>query len=157
MTKRQRTALIIDDTPEDRVMMQRILARDPSVTYHCVEASTAAEGLERCRAQPPDVILLDYWLPGDDGLLCLAALLAEHGPFAFAVLMIVGIANEAVAVQSLKLGAHDYLVKEYDFQNRLLPAIISAIDKVQPAAALVAQLKAEYLSARARLNLLAVR
>jgi PAS domain S-box-containing protein len=127
----QRSVLIVDDSAEDSIAFQRYLQREPDVEYTCHVASTVAEGLNACRSLRPDVILLDYSLPDDTGLAFLEALMAEHGSLAFAVVMLTGSGDEAVAVQALKLGAHDYLVKENHFQQRLTLAVAGAIDKVQ--------------------------
>ena len=127
----QRSVLIVDDSAEDSIAFQRYLQREPDVEYTCHVASTVAEGLNACRSLRPDVILLDYSLPDDTGLAFLEALMAEHGSLAFAVVMLTGSGDEAVAVQALKLGAHDYLVKENHFQQRLTLAVAGAIDKVR--------------------------
>ena len=126
----QRTMLILEDSAEDAATFRRYLERDRDIAYRCHVASTAAEGLELCRSLRPDAILVDYNLPDSTGLAFLKELIAEHGALAFAVVMITGVGNEAVAVQALKLGAHDYLVKAQGLQQRLLVAIAGAIDKV---------------------------
>ena len=131
MTMLQRTVLIVDDSAEDSHTFRRYLERERGITYTCYAASTVAEGLELCRSMRPDVILLDYRMPDDSGLAFLAALIAEHGPLTFAVVMLTGSGDEAVAVQALKLGAQDYLVKEHTIQQRLAQAIDNAISKVQ--------------------------
>jgi PAS domain S-box-containing protein len=127
----QRTVLIVDDNIEDCKTLRRSLEQDSSTTYRCHEAHTAAEGLALCRSVKPEVILIDDSLPEFNGLTLLEALFAEHGALAFAVIMLTGTGSEAIATKALKLGAQDYLVKEYDLQYRLLPAIANAIDKVE--------------------------
>jgi PAS domain S-box-containing protein len=131
MAPTQRTILILEDSAEDAATFQRYLERERSVDYICHTASTSAEGLELCHSTRPDAILLDYRLPDVDGLTFLASLVARHGPLAFAVIMVTGAGNEAVAVEAMKLGAQDYLVKEYDIQGRLLHAVDNAIKKVE--------------------------
>ncbi len=127
----QPAILIVDDSDEDRATLRRYLERASPDGYRCHEASTAAEGRELCRVLHPDAILLDYSLPDDDGLEFLAALIAEHGPLAYAVVMLTGAGNATVAVQALKLGAQDYLVKGHDIRQRVILALNGAIEKVQ--------------------------
>jgi len=131
MISLQPVILIVDDSDEDRATFRRYLERAGPDGYRCHEASTAAEGRELCRVLHPDAILLDYSLPDDDGLEFLAALIAEHGPLACAVVMLTGAGNATVAVQALKLGAQDYLVKGHDIRQRVILALNGAIEKVQ--------------------------
>ncbi len=83
-----------------------------------LEAATVAQARERL-VEHPDVILLDYSLPGEDGL----SLLRELGsdPDAPAVIMITAHGSERLAVEAMKAGAYDYLAKPYDLDElRLL-------------------------------------
>ena len=127
----KRTILLVDDSDEDRGTFRRYLERQHEIAYICHEAYPVAEGLDACRSLQPDAILLDYSLPDDTGLIFLAQLLAEYGPLRFPVIMLTGSGNEEVAVQALKLGAQDYLVKDYASQQRVVLAVASAIDKVE--------------------------
>ena len=90
------------------------------------EAKSAASGLEQCRIDKPDCILLDFNLPDSDGLEFLTQLRDEHGEDCPPVVMVTGQGNEAVAVNAMKLGAQDYLVKgmtadglHYSIQNAI--------------------------------------
>lgn len=131
MATLQRTALIVDDNPEDADTFRRYLEHDRETYYRCQIVSTVAEGMQACRTLRPDVVLLDYDLPDDTGLAFLAALRSEYGPMGCAVVMLTGSGDEAVAVEALKLGAQDYLVKDTDFQQRLIVAVGSAIEKIE--------------------------
>ena len=124
------SVLIVDDTSEDRLMYRRFLAHDPDASYTFREAESANEGLELCREQTPDVVLIDFMLPDDNGLDLLEILLAEFGSARFAILMLTGTGNEDVAVEAMKRGAHDYMVKSAGLQQRLILAIHSALNKV---------------------------
>lgn len=130
MTNLSYSVLIVDDTPEDRMMYRRFLAHDPDASYTFREAGSADEGLALCREHAPDVVLIDFMLPDEDGLDLLESLLGEFGPARFAILMLTGTGNEDVAVEAMKRGAHDYMVKSVGLQQRLILAIHSALDKV---------------------------
>ncbi|HEX5690690.1 MAG TPA: response regulator, partial [Roseiflexaceae bacterium] len=122
--------LIVDDNPIDCAVFDRYLKQDRSRTYATAMAHSAAEGLAFCREQRPDAVLVDYGLPDDDGIEFLEALLAEHGSHAFAVVMLTGAGDEAIAVKAMQLGAQDYLVKGPQLETRLSIALASAIEKV---------------------------
>lgn len=79
MISLQRSILIIDDSPEDRLAIQRFLQRGPDMSYICYEAATA-EGLERCRSLQPEAVMIDQELPNDDEMALLATLIAKRGP-----------------------------------------------------------------------------
>ncbi|MBY5829974.1 response regulator [Rhizobium ruizarguesonis] len=102
--------LIIDDNIDDREVYRRILGRVSSTAYTVVEAETGEEGLALNGRKRPDCILLDYSLPGRDGLGVLADIL-ESDPAAN-VIMLTGQGNETVAVEVMKSGARDYLTKD---------------------------------------------
>ena len=65
---RPRTVLIVEDAPEDREMVERLLRRLPEASYEVRAASVGGEGLEAIRSglasgTPPDCVLLDFHLP----------------------------------------------------------------------------------------------
>ncbi|TCU18819.1 response regulator [Rhizobium sullae] len=102
--------LIIDDNIDDREVYRRMLERVPGTAYAISEAETGDEGLVLIREKRPHCILLDYSLPGRDGLGILAEILKLY-PSAN-VIMLTGQGNETVAVEVMKSGARDYLTKD---------------------------------------------
>jgi two-component system sensor histidine kinase/response regulator len=105
--------LIIDDDSVDRESYKRFLSSDKAGSYQIVEASNAQEGARLFRAASYDCVVLDYCLPGADGLQLLRALRDEDSSAAKSpVVMMTGQGNEAVAVEAMKLGIADYLVKD---------------------------------------------
>ena len=83
-------------------------------------------GLERYAAGQYDVVALDHSMPVYDGLQVIR-LLAERGPLP-PIIMITGTGNERLAVEALKLGASDYIVKDVaQGYLDLLPAVISKV------------------------------
>ncbi len=119
--------LIVDDSPEDRELYRRLLAQDREHAYEILEAETGEEGLDVARERSPDCLLLDYRLPDVDGLEFLSRLLTEK---LVAVIVLTGQGNEAVAVEAMKSGAQDYLLKGSVTRDRLQHAVQNAIEKV---------------------------
>ncbi len=92
------------------------------------EAETGHEGLQLAHAQKPDCVLLDYHLPDMNGLEFLAELKNDLGEIPVPVMMLTGADNASVAVEAMKRGAQDYLVKDVNRQYlELLPAVIQRV------------------------------
>src|SRR5687768_10144239 len=100
--------LIVDDSTEDREQYKRLLAQDPEQEYELLETDLGEEGLRLAADARPDCLLLDYRLPDMDGVEFLSRLV-DGKPFA--VIVLTGQGSESVAVQAMKGGAQDYLLK----------------------------------------------
>ncbi|MEG4319289.1 MULTISPECIES: response regulator [unclassified Microcoleus] len=111
MSKIERTVLIVEDNPEDTEMYRRYLLRDRDYQYTILAAKSGQQGIALWEQHQPDVVLLDYRLPDLDGLEFLAALQTQAQQPNLPVVMVTGQGNEAIAVQAIKAGAQDYLVK----------------------------------------------
>lgn len=103
--------LVVDDAREDREACRRFLGKSPLNKYILEEAETIRDGLAFCLMFPPDCVLLDYRLPDGDGLEFLERLSGGFGVVSLPVVMMTGVGNEEIAVQAMKQGAMDYLVK----------------------------------------------
>jgi PAS domain S-box-containing protein len=120
------TLLIVDGSESDRVIYSRYLQSDVEKNYHIIEVETLEAGLEICRSQPPDIVLLDLNLPYGDGLEFLEAINIDHAGKRFPVIMLTGQGNEEKAVNAMKLGAADYLVKG-DITAKLLTITVNHV------------------------------
>ncbi|MDX2028874.1 MAG: response regulator [Alphaproteobacteria bacterium] len=128
------TVLVIDDNPDDRESFMRMLKKVEGITYRYAEAADGLKGVEMIRTLNPDCVLLDYSLPGYNGLEILKRLRASY---AFVpVIMLTGQGNETIAVQAMKEGAQDYLVKAVMTPELLHRTITSAIEHVSMESAL---------------------
>jgi len=125
-----RRILIVDDSPEDREVYRRLLRHDGDRQYEFVEADTAEDGLRACEAGGIDCVLLDYRLPDLDGLVFLGQLRSRCGQDALAVILLTGQGSEQVAVEAMKSGAQDYLLKTALTADGLVRAVEYAIDRV---------------------------
>ncbi len=119
--------LIIDDSAEDREVYRRYLNKQARFDYEIIEAESAEQGLEELEMSP-DLILLDYLLPDGNGLeflVELQSLKIKLPP----IIMLTGAGNEAVAVEAMKNGVKDYLVKGKLTPNSLIGAINNVLQQ----------------------------
>jgi two-component system response regulator AtoC len=98
--------LVVDDDETFRKTIARELRH---MGFEVAEAAGGAEALDEVRRETPSVVLLDIRMPGMDGLQVLAALREEAAQVQ--VLMLTGQGTVEDAVQAMKEGAYDYLVK----------------------------------------------
>ena len=116
MSSTQAHILIIDDEPGIRQSLRGILAEDEG---HLVsEAASAEAGLEILSRQVPDVVFLDIWLPGMDGLTALRHI-REAYP-SLPVIMISGHGTIEAAVTAIRDGAHDFIEKPLSLERVIL-------------------------------------
>jgi two-component system response regulator HydG len=98
--------LVVDDEGANRYSVSKTLQR---VGYVVSEAASGEEALETLKAQMFDVVLTDIRMPGLDGVELLRRI-KDEAPDAIVILM-TGYASLGTAVEALRLGAHDYLIK----------------------------------------------
>ncbi len=90
----------------------------------CATAADAHDCLARIREWKPDLLIIDYSLPDMDGAALIGEL-EQHGILP-AFLVITGHGDEKVAVQFMKMGARDYLVKDPRLLRRL-PDVVKRV------------------------------
>lgn len=118
------TILVIDDCVEDQFLYQRAFKE---LDYILEMASTAEAGFSRIAEVGPDLILLDYNLPDLDGLSFIKRL-AEQSDTSVPIIMLTGESVAAVAVEVMKHGADDYLIKDTEGRYlRLLPTTVQRV------------------------------
>jgi len=100
--------LIVDDEPFNLDLLSQELT---DLGYSVTVAGGGAEALARCEAAPPDLVLLDYMMPGMSGLDVLRELKSRDVDVP--VVMITAHGSIDVAVQAMKLGAHDFIPKPF--------------------------------------------
>ncbi len=118
--------LILEDLPTDAALAQReILKFVPGAVFTRVE--TEADFLEELKSFKPDLIVSDYQMPSFTGLDALKITLKLHPEIPF--IIHTGSMNEDTAVECMKAGAADYVIKEYI--KRLGPAVRQALENKQ--------------------------
>ncbi|MDA8256258.1 MAG: EAL domain-containing protein [Betaproteobacteria bacterium] len=121
--------LLVEDDAVDRLACRRALGAESDYVFEVEEADTARAGLKRMHAEAPDLILLDYHLPDMDGVEFLAELAAGGGgEMPVPVVMLTGAQDIAIAVDAMRRGARDYLVKDGEGDYlKLLPTVIHRV------------------------------
>lgn len=142
----QSTILLVDDeTAFVETMSKRLAKRGMEVLTafsgpEALEKLTAAEG-----SAPVEVVILDVKMPGMDGLEALAAIKQKH-PLV-EVIMLTGHATVESAIEGMKRGAFDYLMKPCDLEV-LVAKIGEAASKKREHEAKILQAKAEMIAMR---------
>src|SRR4051812_38509422 len=109
------TILVVDDEPGVRSSLSGVL-RDEGYTVEAVSSGEAC--LERVTRGAVDLIVLDVWLPGMDGLATLARL--RERQVDVQVVLISGHGNIESAVRAIKLGAFDFVEKPLSLDKTVL-------------------------------------
>ncbi len=131
--------VIIDDSPEDRAEIRRMLLNGSERRLTFVEAASAAAGIRAVLgvAIPPDCIVLDYNLPDMDAPEVLAALTGADGMPVCPVVVITGVARREDGRRVLRAGAQDYIGKEWTS----VPALTRAIENACESWAMARELR----------------
>ena len=121
---------IIDDSPDDRAEIRRMLLTGSERRLTFVEAETADTGITVVLAATPrpDCIVLDYNLPGMDAPEVLAALTGPDGMPLCPVVVITGGASREEGRRVLRAGAQDYIGKDWSSPHALNRAIENAAE-----------------------------
>lgn len=106
------TILVVDDEDGIRQALTRFLTR---LGYQVQTAANATEALERQGAHHPQAMLCDVRMPETSGVELLPKMLARDPDLA--IIMLTAIDEPRTAIECLKLGAQDYLIKPVDLEE----------------------------------------
>jgi PAS domain S-box-containing protein len=119
--------LLLDDDQVDRMAVRHAL-RQAGLEVDLWEAADGVTGAKMFAAETFDCVLMDYRLPDTDGLECLRTLSTMYPDRRIPIVMLTGQGNETIAVEAMKHGAYDYLVKDDIKPAALQRAILNAIE-----------------------------
>ena len=108
--------LLIDDAPD--LILDQLRKAFPAALHRVEAALTGAEGLDRVRTDPPDVILLDLRLPGQSGLDVYQQI--QKVDARIPVIFVTLAKGADAAIEAMKQGAYDYLFKPLDLAQLTL-------------------------------------
>jgi DNA-binding NtrC family response regulator len=122
------TALLIEDNPDDAVLIEKYLRASRKIKYNVIHVERLADGLESLKRVRFDVILLDLMLP--DGPLGIKTFEAVHAQAShIPIIVLTGNDDDDLAVEAVHKGAQDYLVKGMVTGPTLGRAIRYAIER----------------------------
>jgi len=116
------SVLIVDDEPSILQSLGGLLSDEG---FEVMSAFNGYEALKIIDAESPDLVLLDIWMPGMDGLEVLSEIKKEN-PF-IQVIMITGHGTIDTAIKATKLGAYDFIEKPLSI-DRVIVAINNALN-----------------------------
>lgn len=117
-----RTILIVDDETAIRDMLRIALEM---ADYHCIEAADAQTAHALVVDQKPELILLDWMLPGTSGIELARRLKKDELTREIPIIMLTAKTDEDNKIQGLEVGADDYITKP--FSPRELVARLKAV------------------------------
>lgn len=106
-----KTCLIVDDSKVIRVAAGRMVSE---LGFETREAADGRQALEACRAQKPDVVLLDWNMPVMNGMEFLKALPGVMGADRPLVILCTTESSIDHIVEALAAGANEYIMKPFD-------------------------------------------
>ncbi|WP_085902511.1 response regulator [Kiloniella majae] len=101
--------LIIDDSVDDQELYKRALKKVKDTVYDVTEVTDGEKSIAIINRNSPDCVLLDYSMPGKNGIEILKIIKSKHPHLP--VVMLTGQGDETIAVEVMKNGAQDYLTK----------------------------------------------
>lgn len=134
MTDRPIRIMLIEDSPDDTDLFRDLLASVPSISYAVTHVERMREALRLLGVEPFELILLDLGLPDSQGFDTFARI-SEQSPD-IPIIVLTGLDNDALAMQTVQNGAQDYLVKAQVDGPGLIRAIRYAIERHRAEVAL---------------------
>jgi DNA-binding response OmpR family regulator len=122
--------LVVDDEPDIVLVLQATLAH---AGYEVLTAYDGPGALEQVEAGLPDLILLDIRMPGVDGWEVCARLKEDQRTRDILVMMVTAMGGTEAIIRGLSLGASDYLVKPFSFDELLtrVKALMQTVPSVR--------------------------
>ena len=120
------TVLVIEDDAETRRLTRRVLE---DAGFAVVAEPSADRALAHLGAHAVDCVLVDYRLLDMDGLTCLREIRRHHP--ALPTVMVTGAGSQEIAVEAMKLGATDYVVKHRAYLRHVPGVLRAALGRTQ--------------------------
>ncbi len=120
--KEKRVVLVIDDGPDNRMLLEALLGR---AGYRVLSAENGEQGLDLLQRELPALILLDYSMPGLSGPEVAQRIRGEQRTAAIPIILLTASTEADHVDQAFAAGADDYVTKPFD--RRILTARIESM------------------------------
>ncbi|MBW1674314.1 MAG: PAS domain S-box protein, partial [Deltaproteobacteria bacterium] len=134
MIERNVCILLVEDNPGDVRLIQEFLCDAKMISFQVEVAERLSDGLKALSEGRFDVVLLDLSLPDSSGLDTLEKMLSRTQQVA--IIVLTGLSDEDLALEAMRKGAQDYLVKGHVDEHLLSRAIRYAIERKRAEEAL---------------------
>ncbi len=136
MTIDELRVVIINDDPDDRALLQRLLNDDTHRRYEIILAANVEEGIRLCTVpdgqRPVDCVIVDLHLASTNGLDVIERLKDEEGEVRLPIVLFIDSGNECrAASEALHRGAQEYIAKSWMTTDGLSCAIEHAIERFE--------------------------
>lgn len=113
---KQSLVMLIDDDEANRQILERLLIKESVVP---LMAADGKSGLEMAREHLPDLVLLDVFMPGEDGFSVLEQFQKDPLLKKIPVIIFTLLEREESRKKALEMGAKDYITKPFDMRDVL--------------------------------------
>lgn len=120
-------ALLLEDNPDDLLILERLIKSLKNRDFRFTSAKKLSEAADYLKKDRFDLIISDLTLPDSRGLETFRSLHAQAARTP--IILLTGMDDESMAIQAVREGAQDYLVKGEIGSNLLLRAITYAIER----------------------------
>ena len=114
--------LIVDDASFMRTVLKDIV-RSNGLASEILEAGDGVEGVKAFQQSKPDLVTMDVNMPRADGIQALRAIMKINP--AAKVVMVTSVEQKEIVQDAMKLGARDYVVKQFDRSN--VPLVLNKV------------------------------
>ena len=121
--------VVIDDSPDDRAEVRRLLLTGSDRRYLFIEAETGTAGVRATLDTAPDLVVLDYNLPDMDATKVLAELTGPNGATVCPIVVLTGSDRSDLGRAALRAGAQDFLGKSWMVAESLVRAVENASER----------------------------
>ena len=108
--------LVVDDSPTERHVLVELLTKNG---YKVITAENGEEGIEKAKAELPDLVLMDVVMPGLNGYQATRTLTRDEATKHIPVIVSTSKSQETDKIWGLRQGAQDYLVKPVNSEELL--------------------------------------
>jgi DNA-binding NtrC family response regulator len=139
--------LFVDDDTGYMAVAQHILAKYATRKFTVVWRQDGTSALEFLKTRPPvDLVILDYYLPEMNGLELAKALRERHPDLP--LMFLTSNRDFRLAIEAMKYGVEDYMVKDEAVDSVLPRMIINIVDRVRLKRRIAEQQKAELIASQ---------